>query len=350
MPPRHRLVAVAVAVLWGVNFVAIHASLEHFPPFLLVALRWTLLAVPTVLLVPRPRVKARWLVGYGLGFGVAQFAFLYTAMAAGMPAGLASLVLQASAPFTVLLATALLRERMTRRRLVGVVAAVGGLAIVGASRWSAGADLLPFTLTVLGAVGWAVGNLCSRRAETHEPFRFTMWMTVVPPIPMAALAVVVEGPDRIGAALSTALDPAARPAVLGLLYTCLLGTVLASGLWTWLLGRHPASVVAPYSMLVPVTGFTVAWLALGQRPAALEVVGGVVVVAGVLLGSLTPRRDVDAGQGRRRGPRSRPCAPDARGVEGARGGAGPRVEVRRPSRRDRSGSRGRPAPGAARRR
>ncbi|HWJ83797.1 MAG TPA: EamA family transporter, partial [Cellulomonas sp.] len=100
MTLRDRLLAVLVAVTWGLNFPAIHLSLEQFPPFFLVALRFTLIAVPTVLLVRRPAVPWRWLLLYGTGFGVLQFVFLYWAMSAGMPTGLASLVLQSSAPFT----------------------------------------------------------------------------------------------------------------------------------------------------------------------------------------------------------------------------------------------------------
>lgn len=292
MPLAHRLLAVTVAVLWGFNFVAIHFSLEHFPPFLLVALRWGLLAIPTLLFIPRPQVRARWLVGYGLGFGVAQFAFLYWAMAEGMPAGLASLVLQSSAPFTVLLGVMLLREPMTRMRAGGVLLAVLGLAIVGSQRF-AGATGIPFLLTVAGGFSWAIGNVCARRATapnpfhlTPNPFHLTMWMTVIPPIPMLALSLVVEGPAEVGAALGTTFTAAALPAVLGLLYTCLPATVVGSGIWTWLMTRHPAGTVAPFSMLVPVTGLTVAWLVLGQRPNLVELAGSVVVVAGVLIASL----------------------------------------------------------------
>src|SRR6478735_3380382 len=119
MPTRDRLIATFVAVLWGLNFPAIHLSLEQFPPFFLVALRFALLAVPTVLLVPRPTAPWRWILLYGLGFGVLQFVFLYLAMSSGMPTGLASLVLQSSAPFTVVLAAAFLRERVTGRQALG---------------------------------------------------------------------------------------------------------------------------------------------------------------------------------------------------------------------------------------
>lgn len=150
VPARHRLLAALVAVIWGLNFLAIHASLAQFPPFFLVALRFALIAVPTVLFVPRPRVRLRWLIGYGLGFGVAQFTFLYWGMAAGMPTGLASLVLQASAPFTLALGAVLLRERVRPAQWAGIAIAVAGMLLVvplgprrpasGLSCWCSPAD------------------------------------------------------------------------------------------------------------------------------------------------------------------------------------------------------------------
>jgi len=285
MPVRHRLIAIAVAVIWGVNFLAIHASLGSFPPFLLVAVRFTLLAVPTLLFVPRPQVPLRWLIGYGLGFGVAQFTFLYAGMAAGMPTGLASLVLQASGPFTLVLGAVLLSEKVSRLQWVGIAVAVVGMALVGWSRAQA-ASLLPFLLVLLGALGWAFGNLSSRLAMPPNPLHLTMWMSVVVPLPMLALSLIFEGPAQIGQALVGSLSLAAVPAWIGLLYTCLIATVVGSGLWTWLMARHPAGVVAPFSMLVPVAGILTAALVLGEWPNWLELAGGVVVVGGVLIGAI----------------------------------------------------------------
>ncbi len=281
MPARHRLLAVLVAVLWGLNFIAIHASLQQFPPFFTVALRWAPLAVAAVLLVPKPDVAWRWVLLYGLGFGVLQFAFLYWGMAAGMPAGLASLVLQSSAPFTVVLG-ALLGEHLSARRGLGVVVAMAGLGIVGSQRGDVSA-VWPFVLTVLGGLGWALGNLAVRRARSSQPVRLTMWMSVVPPLPMLALSLVVEGPARIGESLRTVGTPVGGSAVAGLLYTSVVATVVGTGIWSWLMARHPAGTVAPFSMLVPVTGLTAAWVVLGERPSALEWLGCAVVVVGVLV-------------------------------------------------------------------
>lgn len=279
MPLRDRLLAAAVAVMWGINFLAIHVSLEQFPPFLCAAIRWTLIAIPTVLFVPRPQVPLRWLIGYGIGFGFLQFAFLYWGMAAGMPTGLASLVLQSSAPFTVVLGATLLGERLDRRQATGVLVAVGGLAIVGSQRLG-GAGWWPFVLTILGGLGWALGNLASRQARAPKPLHLTLWMSVVPPVPMFALSLIVEGPHRIGHAVAG--TPHAGAALLGLLYTCVIGTAVGSGIWTALMSRHPAGVVAPYSMLVPVVGLTIAWIALGEKPGLVELVGAAVIICGVL--------------------------------------------------------------------
>ena len=289
MPPRDQLRALLVAAVWGLNFPATAVALEHFPPLLMVALRFTLVAVPALLLVPRPQVPLRWLLGVGLGIGLLQFAFLYLGMAAGMPSGLASLVLQASAPFTVLIAGIWLRERITRRQAVGIAVAVLGLAVIAVHRAQVAA-LLPVLLTLCGALGWAFGNVCSRQARAPEPLHLTLWMSVVPPVPVLALSLLVEGPDRVLTALRTTATLEALPSVLGLLYIVVVATLLGYGLWNSLLSRHPAGVVAPFSMLVPVVGVLSSWLLLGEGVDLTELVAGGVVVAGVLVASRPPRR------------------------------------------------------------
>ncbi|WP_189670090.1 EamA family transporter [Promicromonospora soli] len=282
MPISHRLLALSVAVMWGLNFIAIDASLDQFPPFLLVALRFAIIAVPTVLFVPRPQVPVRWLLGYGIGFGTLQFLFLYWGMAVGMPAGLASLVLQSSAPFTVLLGAVAFRDRVSARQLVGLGVATLGLAVVGWSQAQAAA-FAPFLLVLAGGFGWAIGNVSNARAKAPNPLHLTLWMSVVPPVPMALLSLVVEGPDAV--VRSFVPGPHLVPALLGLAYTVLIGTLAGSGIWTWLMARHPAGVVAPFSMLVPVVGLSASATLLGEKVGALTAAGAVLVIAGVLWGA-----------------------------------------------------------------
>jgi O-acetylserine/cysteine efflux transporter len=285
MAIRDRLLAVFVAVLWGCNFLAIHATLEHFPPLFAGGLRFLVIAVPTVLFVPRPKVKVIYLLGYGMGFGTLQFLFLFVAMHSGMPTGLASLVLQASAPFTGILAAVFLRERGTGRQWVGVALAVGGTAVI-AWQQSEHAALLPVILTLLGALSCAVGNICSRQAKPVNPLHFTLWASVVPPLPMIGLSMLTEGPGQVGTSLATLGTASGMYALLGFAYVVLLGTVVGSGIWSTLLNRYPAGVVAPFSLLVPVIGMSASFLVLGERSTPLEIAAAAVVLGGVLLGSI----------------------------------------------------------------
>lgn len=284
-----RCLAALVAVCWGLNFVAVDLGLESFPPLFLAALRYLLLAVPVVLFVPRPQVALRWLVLYGLGFGTVQFGLLFVAIEAGMPSGLSSLVLQSSAPLTVLLAVPLLGEPVVAQQLVGVALAVAGLSLI-AWQQAGSTPLLPFLLTLLAASGWAVGNLASRQAKAPQPFRFVLWMSVVPPLPLLVLSAAIEGPTAGWVSVRAAIAGPDLLALGSILYVVLIGTVLGSGLWTLLMSRYSAGVVAPYSMLVPVVALGSAWVFLNEQPGAGALIGSAVVLVGVLLGSPRPAR------------------------------------------------------------
>ncbi|MBF6333398.1 EamA family transporter [Nocardia transvalensis] len=285
MSYRDRLLGLGVVVLWGLNFLALHVGVEHFPPLFFVGLRFAVLAVPVVLLVPRPQVPVRWLLLYGGGFGIAQFAFLFTAMRAGMPTGLSSLVLQSSAPFTVVLGGLLLRERLRRTQLLGLAVAVLGMVVIGWDR-AQHASVLPVLLTLAAGLGWAFGNIGSRLAAAGstesrvDPLHLTLWMAVVPPLPMFVLSALVEGPGTGPRALLESFTIDGWPALAALGYTAILATVVGAGLWTYLMGRYPAGAVAPLTLLVPVVGIGAAWAFLGERPTMLSLAGAVVVIAG----------------------------------------------------------------------
>lgn len=286
MQGRDRFVVLLVPILWGLNFPATALMLQHFPPLLGVALRFTLLAVPTVLLVPRPQVPLRWLLLTGFGLGVLQFGFLYAGIAAGMPAGLASLVLQSSAPFTIMLAVLFLGERLAARQLAGLALAILGLVLIGWLR-ARSAAWWPVALTLAGGFGWAIGNIGARLAMPPKPLQLTLWMSVVPLLPMYLLSWLAEGP-RILPALAGAFSAEALPAVLGLLYVVVFASLVGYGIWTTLMSRYPASQVAPWSMLVPVVGVLSSWAILGERPQPDELAAGTLVIAGVLLASRAP--------------------------------------------------------------
>ena len=133
MSRRDALLGVLVAVVWGVNFVVIDEGLPGVPPLFFAAIRFACVALLT-LFVARPKASWRYVVGVGLFMSAGQFGFLYLALAAGMPSGLAALVLQAQVPLTILLAAATNGERISRRQLIGLGIALAGLVVVAWGR------------------------------------------------------------------------------------------------------------------------------------------------------------------------------------------------------------------------
>src|SRR5688500_4789321 len=92
------------------------------------------MAFPAVLFFPRPKDELRYVIGFGLVLSAGTQGLLFVSMHAGMPAGLASLVVQMQLVFTIALSVALLGERPGRRQLLGALVALGGIAVIGIGR------------------------------------------------------------------------------------------------------------------------------------------------------------------------------------------------------------------------
>lgn len=285
MRPAHLALAVLVAAVWGVNFTVIEIGLDHFPPLLFSALRFLAAAVPAVFLVGRPKVAWKWILAVGLVLGVVKFGLLFVGMDAGMPAGLSSLVLQSQAVFTALIAFAALGERPSRTTALGMAVALAGIAVAAVDEGATG-SLLPFALTIAAAGCWGVSNVLTRKAAPPDALNFMVWVSTVPVLPLLALSLLLEGPSRDWDAVR-ALDWQGAGTVL---YVAWVTTVFGFGAWGWLLRRHPASTVAPFSLLVPVFGMSSAGLLLGESMSPLRWGAAVLLVGGVALASWTPRR------------------------------------------------------------
>jgi O-acetylserine/cysteine efflux transporter len=285
MRPAHISLAVLVAAVWGVNFTVIEVGLDHFPPLLFSALRFLVAAVPAVFFVGRPKVAWKWIVAVGLALGVAKFGLLFIGMDAGMPAGLSSLVLQIQAVFTAIVAFAFLGERPTRVRLYGMAVALAGVGLAAVDEGTTG-PLGAFALVIAAAACWGVSNVLTRKASPPDALNFMVWVSTVPVLPLLGLSLLTEGPTRDLDALR-ALDWQGAGVVV---YVAWITTVFGFGAWGWLLHRHPASTVAPFSLLVPVFGMSSAALFLHESVGPLRWAAAALLVGGVALTSRAPRK------------------------------------------------------------
>ncbi len=283
MTRKDGLLALLV-VVWGLNFVVIKVGLHNMPPLMLAGLRFLLVAFPALFFVARPKIPFRLLLGYGLTISFGQFAFLFCAINFGMPAGLASLVLQAQAFFTIILGALVFGERLQGKQLVGIaLAVVGVLVLAEASLNGQHVALLGFLLTLAAAFCWASGNIFNKKIMQLETrpavMSLVVWSALIPIVPFMVASYLLDGPTVMLHSLVT-LD---LTTILSLIYLAFVATIVGYGIWGALLGRYETWRVAPLSLLVPVVGIASAALLLDEKLGALQLVGALLVMAGLYI-------------------------------------------------------------------
>ena len=284
MTRKDGLLALLVVVVWGLNFVVIKVGLHNMPPLMLAGLRFVLVAFPALLFVARPKVPLRLLLGYGLTISFGQFAFLFSAIKFGMPAGLASLVLQAQAFFTIVLGAATFGERLQLKQVLGITLAIFGVIVLAESSLN-GQDvtLLGFMLTLAAAFSWACGNIFNKQIMQHPSrpavMSLVVWSALIPVVPFMVASLIFDGP----AVMVQSLVQIDITTVLSLIYLAFVATVIGYGIWGTLLGRYETWRVAPLSLLVPVVGMASAALLLGETLNGLQLLGAALIMAGLYI-------------------------------------------------------------------
>ena len=291
MSRRDSLLAALVACIWGLNFVVIDWGMaprdgHHVPALLFAAIRFALVAFPAVLVVPRPQAPWRTILLVGTFMSMGQFGFLYAAMHAGMPPGLAALVLQSQVVFTVVIAAGALGERVGAAQVLGISLGVVGLVTVALGR-GGHVSLGALLLCVAAGLSWAIGNVIARAARVSGGLGLVVWSALIVPAPLLALSLLLDGPGAVGDGL---VHLGWRGGV-STLYTVVMSTLVAYGIFNTLLARHPSHRVVPWILLVPPIAIVSAWALQDEVPNGAELAGAALLIVGVMIaqGVLKPR-------------------------------------------------------------
>lgn len=278
MKPRHIALAILLTVLWGLNFIAMHYGLMELPPLFFAATRFVIAGLP-VLFLPMPKVPFRTLLWLAATLFVGQFALLFPGMQIGYPPGLASLTLQVQVFFTVIMAALTIGERPRPHHWLAMAVAFAGLALIAGTVGVDGVTWLGLIFLLASAFSWAVGNLIMRRLPPVDSFALISWLSVLSILPLLAISLALEGFQGDYAALS---HLSAR-GLLSLLYVAVISTIVGYRIWGELLKRYPAADVAPFTLLVPVTGMAASYLILGETLSPLRLIGGALIMAGLVV-------------------------------------------------------------------
>jgi len=271
-----------VVIVWGINFIAIKLGVQNVPPLLLGVLRFIVATIPAIFFLPRPPITWGKLIAIGFTINVGQFGLLFLGMKLGMPAGLASLLLQSQSFFTLIIAVTLTGERWQWNNLAGMILAALGMVIIGLHQ-GGNMTLIGFWLTLAAAISWAIGNIIMRQATVEAPpfsmLSLIVWIGAVSIIPLAILSLSVEG----FSSWQTAWQSLSWTAVGSVIYLAYFATLGAYTLWAKLLSHYPATVVAPFSLLVPVIGMSCSTIFLGETISFFQAIGALLIMVGLVV-------------------------------------------------------------------
>ena len=284
LPASHLLLALAIVAVWGTNFVVIKISLEAFPPFLFAALRYIFALLPIVFFVPRPKVSWGNLCIYGLATGVGQFGVMYYAIDGRISPGLASLVIQTQVFFTIGFAMFFAKEGLRPYQVVAVAVAMTGLGII-AAHTDATTTVLGLALVVFAGLSWGIANTVSRRAGAINMLSYVVWASAFSIPPLLIVSLIFEGGWE---SMATSIASASIGAWLGVLWQSWGNTLFGYAAWGWLLSKHPAAVVAPAPLLVPIFGMGASAYFLSEPLPLWKVMAAGLVIAGLVINLFWP--------------------------------------------------------------
>ena len=286
MKPADILIAVMVAIIWGLAFVASRIALDELSPELMTALRFTVAAVPC-LFIRKPKVAWSLLIAISFTLFLGQFLSQAYGIAHGVPVGLTSVVVQSQALFTIGFAALAFGERPTPVQTLGIViAAIGLLMICGTVGYDF--SVSAFAVLMISPLSFAIGNLLLRGARGAPMFDLFAWLCLASAVPLFVLALIANGP----AATLTSLTHMSLTSVLCMLMLGGVSTSIAYWLWGRLLRDYPAAQVVPFALLVPFVGSAASSIVFGERFGPLRLAGMLTVIGGIAVMVLAKRPQI----------------------------------------------------------
>ena len=286
--PRDLLMGLMVPLIWGMGVVFAKAAIGHFPPILLMALRFSLTALVLVWFVRPPWHLMRQIFWIALISAAVQYSLTFNGLR-GVDASTAVLVIQLEVPYLVILGVIFLRETAGLRKWIGIAISIVGVAFI-AGEPKLGGAWVALILLAGGAFAWAVGQSMVSRLGEIGGFTLIAWVAVFAAPQLFVFSAVLEGPPLpyIRSADWVVWSTVA--------YLGLVMTAFGYGLWYTLLGRHPVSRVGPFLLLLPVFSVIGGVVLLEEELTMMVMTGGSVVILGlaIILIERTPTAAVAA--------------------------------------------------------
>lgn len=288
MKKKDILLSALLVTLWGLNFTVIKLGLVGVPSMLLVSLRFLLTSFPAIFFIKKPKTELKYILLYGLTVGVGQFSCLFYAMEIGMPAGIASIVLQIQAFISPVMAMIFLNEKLKSKQIIGFIISAAGLVFIAMASIGDNINKVPalaFILMLAAPTFWAASNIVARiasdeaaaKGEKLNMLSMVVWSGLVPPLPMMGLALMLDTPQTI----LNSLMSLNGTSIFAVFYLAYAATLIGYGIWSLLIANYPMSIVAPIPLLVPIAALLSARIVLSEQLSRLQWIGFIVILTGL---------------------------------------------------------------------
>ena len=270
---KHVIMALFVPLLWGLGFVFAKGAINHFPPILLMAFRFSLTALVLVWFTPLPVRKFFQLFKIAIVAAAIQYSLTFTGVK-GLEAGLASIIVQLEVPFLVILGALLLREKPGYKKCIGIAISFVGVAIMSQQDELSG-SFISIALVLSGCFAWALGQVMVRKLKDVSGMQVTAWIAVFAAPQLFLMSAIFENGQE--EAIRTA-NPLVWWTVL---YLGLVMTCLGYYFWNTLIRHHDVSKVAPFLLLLPVFSVLGGNVFLGETITLEKFYGGATILLGI---------------------------------------------------------------------
>ena len=279
--PKQTIMALFVPLLWGLGFVFAKGAINHFPPILLMAFRFSLTALVLVWFTPLPFGKFFQLFKIAIVAATIQYSLTFTGVK-GLEAGLASIIVQLEVPFLVILGALLLREKPGYKKWIGIAISFVGVATMSQQDELSG-SFISIALVLGGCFAWALGQVMIRKLKDVSGMQVTAWIAVFAAPQLFLMSAIFENGQE--EAMRTA-NPLVWWTVL---YLGLIMTCLGYYFWNTLIRHHDVSKVAPFLLLLPVFSVLGGNLFLGETITVEKFYGGATILLGIGVIVLNPK-------------------------------------------------------------
>lgn len=276
MKPLHILFAIAVALCWGANFAASKYAVSHFEPVFTILIRYalvTLVLLPFFRIAPLPFKQLSILA---LLMCTLHFSLVFSALWMGLDVASTVIAIQMGTPFSVVLGTIFLNDKLGAWRASGMAIAFMGVVMVAGSP-QVDENWIAFLIAVAGAFCWAASNIYMKQLGEVDVMPLLAWSSLASLPQLLVISLLIESNHL------TQITTAPHTAWNGILYSAVFSTMVGYGLWYYLLKKYAVSQVAPFALLVPFAGISSGIIFFNEALSPTLFIGAALTILGVAI-------------------------------------------------------------------